>query len=424
MAGTADAGAASEWRDNWRVLPPSLAGVMLCAVHGYSLGVMVAPLEHEFGWSRAAITSGPFIIALIALWAAPLSGYAIDRLGPRRIGLAGVALFCGALALLSQATASVVSWWLLWALLGFASMFILPTVWTAAIASRFSRHRGMALAIALCGTGITAAIVPMLTDWLVTRQGWRGAYLSLAAICFVVVFPLVLLLFRGRSDMQGAAPRTHRLSRVELRAAIAEPRFLRLAAAVTVFSFALCALTVNAVPVLTGRGFGHAEAAQIAGLIGIGSVCGQLGGGYLLDRIDARKVAAGSVVAPILAALLLLASPDSTAAARVACLLVGLASGTEYDATAYLAARHFGMRNFGTLFGVISGLLLFTSGVAPLAANYAYDVTHSYDSVLWVQLPLGLVSALLFLALGAYPHFVDEADEGGSAELRTAPAPA
>ncbi|MEO6092660.1 MAG: MFS transporter [Novosphingobium sp.] len=425
MAGAAGTQGPSEWREHWQVLPPSLAGVMLCAVHGYSLGVMVAPLEREFGWSRAAITGGPFIIALIGLWAAPLTGYAIDRFGPRRIGLAGVALFCGALALLSTATANVISWWLLWALLGFASMFILPTVWTAAINSRFARHRGMALAAALCGTGITAAVIPMLTDWLVTRQGWRGAYLSLGGICFVVVFPLVLLLFRGKRELRGAAPTAaHRPSRAELRAALAEPRFVRLGAAVTVFSLALCAVTTNAVPVLTGRGFGHAEAAQIAGLIGIGSICGRLGGGYLLDRMDARKVAAGSVVAPIIAALLLLAVPHSAGAARVGCLLIGLSAGAEYDATAYLAARHFGMRNFGTLFGAISGLVLFTNGVAPLVANAIYDVTHSYDIVLWAQLPLGILSAVLFLALGPYPQFSEEAHRVALAEAPTTPAPA
>src|SRR5579871_128354 len=196
---TESAWAPEEWREGWRVLPPSLAGVVLCAVHGYSLGVMVAPLEHAFGWSRAAITAGPFIISLIAIWASPLTGLAVDRFGPRRIALLGVTAFCGALALLSTAT-SELTWCLLWALLGLASMLVLPTVWTAAITSRFNRNRGMALACALCGTGICAALVPMLTDKLVSVQGWRGAYVSLAAISFVIVFPLVLLSFRSARE--------------------------------------------------------------------------------------------------------------------------------------------------------------------------------------------------------------------------------
>ena len=206
----------------------------------------------------------------------------------------------------------------------------------------------------------------------------------------------------------------HRLNRAELLRALTNARFVRLAAAVTLFSLAVCALTTNAVPVLTGRGFGHTLAAEIAGLIGIGSICGRLGGGYLLDRIDARKVAAASVIAPIMAALLLLAVPGSAGAARIACLLIGLSAGTEYDATAYLSARHFGMRNFGTMFGVISGLLLLANGIAPLVANSIYDVTRSYDIVLWAQIPFGIAAAILFLALGPYPAFVPGDEEAGA----------
>jgi MFS family permease len=415
--------APAEWRDNWRVLPPSLAGVTLCAVHGYSLGVMVAPLEHEFGWSRAAITAGPFIIALIAIWGAPLSGMAIDRYGPRRIGLLGVCLFCGALALLSTAT-SQMSWWLLWALLGAASMFILPTVWTAAITSRFARNRGMALASALCGTGIAATILPWLTDTLVTRQGWRSAYVTLAAICFAVVFPLVLLSFRAARDLGGAAPVHRGLPRGTLRAALSSRTFLLMVGALVPFSVALCALTTNGVPVLTGRGFGHAEAAQIAGLIGVGSVTGRLCGGYLLDRFDARKVAALSVATPIAAALLLLAVPGSGSAARIACLLIGLSAGTEYDAAAYLASRHFGLAQFGTMFGAIGGVLLLANGLAPLIANHIYDVTRSYDSVLWAQLPLCLLGSAFFLMLGPYPEFAAEDAEEEEEEAAVALAQA
>ncbi len=405
MAG--GAWAPEEWRDNWRVLPPSLAGVMLCAVHGYSLGVMVGPLEREFGWSRAGITAGPFIIALIAIWAAPLTGFAVDRFGPRRIGLLGVALFCSTLALLSTAT-SELTWWLLWALLGFGNMLVLPTIWTAAITSRFEHNRGMALACALCGTGITAAVIPMLTDALVTYQGWRHAYVSLAAICFVVVFPLVLMSFRGARELRGAAPVVQRGSRAELRAAFTSRAFVLMIAALVTYSVALCTLTTNAVPVLIGRGFGHTEAAQIAALIGIGSVTGRLGGGFLLDRFDAKKVAALGVIAPIAAALLLLAVPGSGAAARIAFLMIGLAAGSEYDASAYLASRHFGVRNFGTMFGAIGGVALLANGLAPLVANHIYDLTKSYDSVLWAQLPLGVLAAVFFLMLGPYPDLAPE----------------
>ena len=89
-------------------------------------------------------------------------------------------------------------------------------------------------------------------------------------------------------------------------------------------------------------------------------------------------------------------------------LQIALAIGTEVDCCAYLAARHFGLRSFGTLFGTLNGLMLFGNGIAPVLANHVYDVTKSYDSVLWFQIPACLGTAVLFLLLGPYPAFPTE----------------
>lgn len=410
--------ATSEWRQHWTILLPCIAGIMLCAVHGYSLGVMIPVLEQEFGWLRAEISAGPLIISMVALFVAPLVGNRIDRLGPRRIALIGVPLFCLAIALLSLSSGSIWSWWGLWALLAMASMFVIPTVWTAAISGFFEKNRGLALALALCGTGLTAALIPALTNLLVENHGWRGAYLGLAGICFAVVFPLVWFFFRNPRHhvvKAGSAPAVRGLSGMSAREGLLSARFLKLGGSATIFSVALCALTVNAVPVLLAQGLTPARAAGVAGLIGIGSIMGRLCGGYLLDRFNANVVAAVTVLMPIASVAVLLSFPGSPAAAAVACVVIGLSVGAELDACAYLAARHFGLRSFGTLFGTINGLLLFGNGVAPIVANYVYDIVRSYDPVLWAMIPACLISSLLFLWLGPYPEFSAERVAGSEA---------
>jgi MFS family permease len=409
MVNSSESLASSEWR-HWPVLIPSLAGVVLCALHGYSLGVMIGPLEQEFHWSRAEISSGPFIISFVALLVAPLAGLGIDRFGPRRIGLFGVFFFCGALALLSTTTSSIVSWWWHWALLGLANMFVLPTVWTAAISGLFSKNRGKALAIALCGTGICAAVVPPLTNHLIEVQGWRQAYISLGAIFAAVIAPLVFFFFRGAVDIHREASTSARSAAPKLllpgfttREGLKSRTFLKLACAVVVFSAVGVALTANAVPILQAQGFGRSAAAGIAGLVGVGSVIGRLGGGVLLDHFDAKKVAAFSVLAPVIAITTFLFTDNAVLPASIACVILGLAVGTEVDACAYLVARHFGMRSFGAMFGTINGLLLFTNGIAPLLANHVYDVTRSYHVVLWILIPMSVIACVLFLLLGEYP---------------------
>jgi predicted MFS family arabinose efflux permease len=413
-----------ELHQHWRVLPPCMLGIMLCSTHGYSLGVMIPALEREFGWPRAEISMGMMIISMIALVGAPLVGLATDRFGPRRIALGGILVFSFALAMLSAAT-SLASWWLLWVLLGAGNMLILPTVWTKAINFYFDANRGIALALALCGTGVAAAFVPSLTNALVEHFGWRQAYVGLGLIGAAVTFLPAWFLFRlpSRADQAkpGAIAPPRQIQGVSARDGFAQPRFLKLAGATLLFSVTICALTTNLVPVLLSRDMTAATAAGIAGLLGIGSITGRLVGGFLLDRFDAAKVAAASVVMPVVTVLLLLAFP-STGVAALACVILGLAVGTEVDCCAYLAARHFGLRAFGTLFGTMNGLMLFGNGIAPVLANHVYDVTRSYDIVLWAQIPACLGTAVLFLLLGPYPEL--DTDEAPHQAPLADPAPA
>lgn len=408
------AGSGGEWRRHGTVVIPSMGGMMLVAVHGYSLGVMMGPLERAFGWSRAEISSGNLIIAIVAVLISPLIGLAIDRFGPRLVAIVGVIVYSVLVANFATVSGDIASWWLRWGLLGIGSASITATVWAAAINSRFDVHRGKALAIALLGTGLSAAFIPALTNALVERLDWRDAYLALAVIFGGIELLLVLLFFRGATDLPGARARGATIlpqTGMTAHEGFRSPAFRKLALAVLVFAITCLALTVNAVPVLEARGLTQRDAAAVAGLLGIGSILGRLGGGFLLDRFDASRVAAISVAVPIAAIAMLLALPGSDLAAGTAMLLLGLALGTEVDACSYLAARHFGMRAFGSLFGTINGVVIFGSGAAPVVANYVYDVAGSYDPVLYATIPLCALAALLFASLGPYPQFDDQAPE-------------
>ena len=416
-----------ELREHWPVLVPCMLGLALASLQGFSLGVLIHPIEQEFGWSRAEITLGPFIIACMALLGGPLAGALIDRGGPRRVALAGVALYCGALAFLGAVTSSLLTWWAGWVLLGFAAPLVLATVWMTAINSVFSRNRGMAIALALCGTGVGAAVAPPLTNLLLVSHGWRGAYIGLAVISALLVVPAVLFLFHSPADRRGGAVARKSeaavLAGFSAREGFTSPTFIKLTLAVLLFGMTSIALTANAVPVMISKGVNASAAAGLAALIGIGSITGRLIGGFLLDRFDAKFIAGGSVFAPILSSLLLLLLPDRGMTMAAACFLLGIAAGTEVDACSYLAARHFGMRSFGALFGTMNGVVLFGGGIAPLVANHVYDVTHSYDALLIGMIPTCLVSAGLFLSLGRYPHFGDVAAQSPCPDA-SEPAPA
>jgi len=64
--------------------------------------IMMVPLESEFGWSRAAISTAVAInIALFGL-IGPFAASVMDRLGMRRVTLAALALLAVSVALTTQ----------------------------------------------------------------------------------------------------------------------------------------------------------------------------------------------------------------------------------------------------------------------------------------------------------------------------------
>lgn len=393
-----------EWKRYGINLPPCLFGMTLVAVHAYALGVVIEPLEQEFGWSRAEISAGPLVTSIAALLLAAFAGRAVDTYGPRKVALIGVPVYCAALAMIAIAGPGIVSWLALYALLAVGLVLIYPSVWSAAIVQRFVNNRGLALAIVLSGTGLASAFVPYLTASLIEAYGWRGAYIGLGSLAFLIQFPLVYFLFARQSVPETVLAReAHKPRRTGKAGDLLSPKFVRLAIAGILYSLGATGVGINAVPILMDEGFTLIDAAKIAGLIGIGTIIGRAAGGFLLDRIDGRFVAVGCALGATIAAAIFLTTDQSAMAASIACVLLGFTAGAEFDACAYLTSRHFAQDQFATLFAMLGALFGFTSGIAPFAANAIYEIFGDYDVLLWTIMPMFLISTILFLSLGRYP---------------------
>lgn len=406
---------ASEWREHWPIVLAGVIGMAVCSLPAYSMGVMMAPLEAEFGWSRAEITSGMLISSTISVIFSPFMGMLIDRLGVRPIGLSGIIIYCFALGLLSQTSRNIWTWWFLWTILAFALLQIKPTVWVSAVTQRFSRARGLALAVVLSGTGVGTVTTPLLSQFLLSHFGWRTTYVLLALVWGTLAIPIAYFFLdrrRAASESRDVRHARHADPEIDrpgmtIRDGLLSSVFARLAISVFTMSVANVALIINLIPILVSRGTSATMAATLAGISGLATVAGRLLGGYLLDRMNARLVAGFSVFLPAIGSVLLISLPGNLAATLAAVLLLGLSSGAEIDAVSYMAGRYFGMRNFGTLFGTLSGVTIFGVGVGPVLANHVYDVTGSYEIVLWGIIPLVSLSAYLFFTSAPYPDFLE-----------------
>ncbi|MFC4595843.1 MFS transporter [Sphingobium tyrosinilyticum] len=403
--------ARKEWRSHWTIALAACAGMASSSSLNYATGLFIEPFQREFGWSRVEITTGPAIVAVICVVGAPFTGAAIDRLGARRIGIFGLFAITLLVSALGAVGPAIESWFAVWTMLGLASLFVLPNVWTAAVSGFFFAGRGLALGLTLCGSGITSIITPILTYWLIQRFGWRLAYPGLALSWAAIALPLLMLFLTSAKDVQRVASTAPDVRPDAIHAAprkeeLLSWRFLQLALAGFLFALVVPPLVISVVPVLTSNGLTRAQAAGTASLLGFSAIGGRLAIGYLLDRVDGRLLAGSIVSLPMATCALLLGMPGSITAATIAVLLLGLALGAEYDIVAYLTSRYFTLGNFGLLFGALAGVIAFAGSGGPLLLSAIYDHYHSYAPALWIAMPLCPIAALLFILLGPYPSRV------------------
>ena len=82
----------SRWHPAWTIVAITAAILLLSSGVRSAPGVLILPFEHEFGWSRSSISLAISLGLVLFGLTGPIAGALIDRHGPRRIMLGGVAL--------------------------------------------------------------------------------------------------------------------------------------------------------------------------------------------------------------------------------------------------------------------------------------------------------------------------------------------
>ena len=408
MSAKLERGAASEWRAHWSVVLAAFSGMGISTIATYTISLFIDPLEAEFGWTRAQIMSGQIIAATVGVLCAPLVGAAVDRFGPRRLGIAASIVVPICFAMLGLTNGNVWVWRGLWALFALSTILLQPAIWTAAVTSFFTKGRGLALACVLCGSGFSSIVMPPLTYAAIEAFGWRGGFATIGAFWFVIVFPLTTLFFTSARDKTRVAGEPAQDTQARnfgfvFRHIMLSPKFIQVTLAGLLIATVVVSIVISLVPIMESNGISRAAAAGIAGSLGFSAIAGRLTIGFLLDRVQARFLAAVMLCMPVIAITLLVQFPHSVPAAIGAVLIIGLALGAELDLLAYITSRYFDLRYFGTLFGTIGGFVTLAGGMGPVVLSMVYDATGSYVPALLAAIPISLAAALMFLLLGPYP---------------------
>jgi MFS family permease len=392
----------------WRVVLAACLGVMagFGSLFVYTFSVFVKPLAAEFGWSREAISSGFAIAAVMLGLCSPLLGRWIDRYGPRRIILICMSIYGCAIISLSLLHSGLWQFYLTCFVLGVVGNGAAHLAYSRSISTWFQQRLGTALAFVMVGAGLGAMILPVVAQSIISRSGWRAAYVALGCIALLLGLPLSWRYIRERGatghesaalalPADASAEMTH--SGVTWQQGVRSVAFWIITAILFVSSISMNGAITHLSALLTDRGLTAGNAALCASILGGTSLLGRVVVGWLLDRFFGPHVA---LVINLITALgiFLLARANSFPAGCLAAALIGIGAGGEAAITPYLLTRYFGLRAFSTLYGLTWTFYAAAGAIGPVILGRAFDATGSYASLLaMLAVALGLAAALNLL---------------------------
>lgn len=189
----------------WVVVGVTFLTLLAAAGVRSTPGVLIVPLEHEFGWSRVVVPAAVSISLLLYGFSGPFAAALMDRFGIRRIVLLALALVAAGVGL---TTVMRTAWQLdlLWGVVVGTATGTMAMTLGAQVATRwFAERRGLVMGVLTASSATGQLIFLPLLASLVVLHGWRAATITVSAVALAMV-PIAWLLMRNDPAEVGLRP--------------------------------------------------------------------------------------------------------------------------------------------------------------------------------------------------------------------------
>ncbi len=373
----------------WIVLVVSVLSVYGSGVFYYGFSTFVKPVVTELAWSMTAVSGAFSIYRLEAGISAPIVGYLLDRIGPQKLVFSGGLIMGGGFLYLSYVNT---------VLHFYAAIIMISFGWTACsgvavgnplVGKWFVKKRGNAIGIYGGARGFAGLLVPFVA-YLIAHYGWRSTLLIIGPLTWLVVLPLSFAL-RHSPEQYGLLPDGEPSSPVvdgsegrrgaadgveanfSLRKSMATSSFWIITACLFTHQLTHSAVFVHIVPYLIDLGINPTSAASVVSFIALASTVSRYGFGWLSDRFNTKwLMVIIFVIQPI--AIFSLMRVRIFVDIVPFLILYSIVYGGATIVMAIVVGDYYGRKNYGTIYGVISGLSTFGGIAGPLIAGRAYDI--------------------------------------------------
>jgi MFS family permease len=380
-------------------------------------GVLIVPLENEFGWNRMTISLAIGLNLFLYGLVGPFAAAIMASLGVRRtVVLSMVILAVG----VASTTVMTEPWHmvLLWGIIVGSGTGMTALVLGATVVNRwFVERRGLVLGILTASSATGQLVFLPLLATVIRDHGWRSAILVVAG-AIALMIPVVLFFLRDKPSDLGLQPygakgesdspsqpaisaNPFMVAILALRDGMKSRDFWLLAG-----SFFICGASTNGligthlIPACADQGIPEVRAAGLLALIGIFDLAGTTLAGWLSDRWDNRKLLAWFYGLRGLSLVYLPFAFGEGWGLTAFALFYGLDWVATVPPTARLTSDAFGRERTGIMFGWIVAAHQLGAAFAAFGAGSIRTWFGDYEKAFLTSGALCLLSAAMVLQIG------------------------
>ena len=388
----------------WVVLGAAFLMQMVFSGVHFSFGVFLKPVAEEFGWGRGTTAFAYTLLWWVSSPAGLLLGWLSDRIGTRKILVFGAILF-GLGVFLSSRIENLWQFCLYFGVLAGIGRAADRAPLLSAVLQFFRRRKGLAMGITLSGTGVGTLLFPWLARHMITVVDWRAAFAAMGLLSWLILLPTAFIIRKPREGEAEAEQKGDRelqarelngiLGTADTDWTMSQVLRNRIFWIFVVTGLACCVShslpLAHIVAYASDKGIADLTAAGILGVIGVSAAAGRLMWGVTADIIGSRKTVFCCIGLQTLA-MFLVAFAQSLPAFYLFAVGFGLAYGGVLPLYAVVTRELFGMKRFGTVYGMHSLVTSFGMGGGGIVGGYLFDFSGSYFVPLMTSTVLGIIA--------------------------------
>jgi len=393
-------------RTTWRtpaviVVCGCLVGMMTFGPRS-TLGFFLTPLSQAHGWGRDVFALALAVQNLLWGLGQPFAGALADRYGANRVLSIGALLYAAGLVMMAYATDAAMLELSAGLLIGFGLSGCAFTIVLGAFGKLLPENwRSLAFGAGTAAGSFGQFLYSPVAVMLMGVVGWQQTLVIFGA-SLLVVLPLSLALATGRSAAPVAAAPALSL-RQTLAEAFGHRSYVLLVLGFFTCGFQLAFVTVHLPSYLIDRGLSNQVGGWTLAIIGVFNIIGSLSAGWLSNRMPKRYLLSAIYFTRALAIVAFISVPASPLATYLFGAVTGLLWLSTVPPTSALVALMFGTRWLTMLFGFAFFSHQVGGFLGVWLGGLAFDRTGSYNSVWWLSVLFGLLSAVINLPIEEKP---------------------